>query len=94
MAETPEKQNAAEMVDLLGAIVVFSQISTAGLILALCERRALDPERVFEFYRTLAEAIETRPGALAPTKAAARMLREIETMARSMTTMPAGAGRG
>jgi hypothetical protein len=94
MAATEEKQNIAESVELLGAIVLFSQLSTAGLILALAERRAVDPARVFAFYSTLANAMETRPGAPAPAKAAARMLREIEAMARNMTTMPAGAGRG
>ncbi len=94
MTATLEKQNVTETVELIGATVLFGQLAVAGLILALAERDALDPERVFSFYRTLAEAMETRPGALAPTLISARMLREIEAMARSMVTMPEGAGRG
>lgn len=94
MSKTSEKQNIAQTVELFGAIVLFSKLSTVGLILALAERRALDPERVFEFYRTLAEGLETRPNAPATATNAARMLREIEAMARNMTTIPPGAGRG
>ncbi len=59
MAETEEKQNVKATAELFGAIVLFSQLSTAGLILALAERPAVDANRVFAFYSTLADAIET-----------------------------------
>ena len=91
MSETEGQPN--EAAETIAAIVLFSQLGIAGLLLALAEKRALDPERVFEFYRTLAEAIETRPDAPEAARGTGRMLRGIETLAREMVKLPDLAGR-
>ena len=93
MTADEEKRVSEMLAEPWAAVVLLSQLSTAGLILALAERGSLDPERVFQFFRTLSEAMETAPGTSEPAKNSARMLREIETMARNMTTIPPGAGR-
>ena len=86
-----EKRNTAETVETMAALVLFGQLSTVGLILALAERRALDSGRVFAFYRSLAGAMETpTSGSGNAAKIAARMLRDMESIATEMTTLPVG----
>ncbi len=88
----PDQTN--EATDVLGAIPIFTQLALAGLINALAERGAIDPERVFALYRTLGAGL-VLPGNPHPQAGAlaAHALAGIERLYETMRTIPPGAGR-
>jgi len=60
MSETEGQPN--EAAETIAAIVLFSQLGIAGLLLALAEKRALDPERAIEGERNPAGRSRGRQG--------------------------------
>jgi hypothetical protein len=70
------------------------QYSFAMLIIALGEKQAVEPRRVFEFFKVITDGLDS--GSVLPIDVAglaSEQMKGIETTFLNMITMPPGAGR-
>ena len=91
--ETAIREQAQATVLAIGAAGMTTQYVCVALLVAAAERGAIDTQRVFSLLDVVATGLENAADAPPGGPMAAILLRSIEPAFRSMTTIPAGAGR-